>query len=866
MADTNYNVNIQVSDNGTADNVRKSIKDLNSTVKDLSSQSASSTSDVGSFSKSLSDLSVNTSGARREFIVLAHELSQGNFTRFGQSLLVMAERMDALALLVSPVGIGIAALAGGVALMAVAATKGAAEQNKLNAELALTANFAGTTSGNLREMTGEIGAATNNFTGAKEAVNQLTIAGRFTVDQIHLIATAAANMSRITGEHIDKIVGDYIKLADSPTKAAAELNKQYNFLTVALYDQIAALEKAGKSSDASALAMDALAKRQTEATAQIKDNMGTLQRAAAASAEAFHHWWDEVLGIGRKSDANSALADLDKQIEFAKKQVSSAQAMGNSGKAEQNNVEMLMAQRQELMKMKEAVDDNAAAQGRLTQANQKAVEGENYLNTHAKEYTSKIQQRREELEKLVQAAKDAGKSQAEIDKITAGFNANNKDTIGRKATNDDLSTKIETIRGNIEAERITLKSALDTLQADYAKGNLTYAEYVSKKETAQADELQKELEYTEKMEALSKSKVDKSGVEAQRYLNQENDLRAKIKGVHDQANADLAVYEKHAAELIDSIQKTADRFNRDNEVNGHKGLGQYFMTSDEQKFAEQRTRILDEYARLEQQLGLDLKQNKISADDYTKALTDLNDKRYEALDTLQNTEALEKKFQSSFTAGWKQAFRQYVEDSNNTFKMAQDAFTSLASNMEDALTKFATTGKLSFSDFARSVLADLARIAAKAATSGIMKLIGGALGVDTGGAMSGGASTTIAGDVLVAAANGAVIEGGVRKFASGGVVTSPTAFPMVGGSGLMGEAGPEAIMPLSRDASGRLGVVTAGGGSGGLNIGSIVINVQGGNTNEETAATIKKEMLVTMQQIADGRIANAKRSGGLLTT
>lgn len=56
-------------------------------------------------------------------------------------------------------------------------------------------------------------------------------------------------------------------------------------------------------------------------------------------------------------------------------------------------------------------------------------------------------------------------------------------------------------------------------------------------------------------------------------------------------------------------------------------------------------------------------------------------------------------------------------------------------------------------------------------------------------------------------------QGRVMPFAKGGVVSSPTSFPMRGGTGLMGEAGPEAIMPLSRGADGRLGVRTQGGGA-----------------------------------------------------
>ena len=57
---------------------------------------------------------------------------------------------------------------------------------------------------------------------------------------------------------------------------------------------------------------------------------------------------------------------------------------------------------------------------------------------------------------------------------------------------------------------------------------------------------------------------------------------------------------------------------------------------------------------------------------------------------------------------------------------------------------------------------------------------------------------------------GAFVQGRVTPFAKGGVVGAPTTFPMRGGAGLMGEAGPEAIMPLARGADGRLGVRTEG--------------------------------------------------------
>lgn len=78
------------------------------------------------------------------------------------------------------------------------------------------------------------------------------------------------------------------------------------------------------------------------------------------------------------------------------------------------------------------------------------------------------------------------------------------------------------------------------------------------------------------------------------------------------------------------------------------------------------------------------------------------------------------------------------------------------------------------------------------------------------GTMLGGGLQSMLGGLLPFA-DGAPFSGGrVRAFANGGIVDGPTQFPMRGGTGLMGEAGPEAIMPLTRGSDGKLGVRSQG--------------------------------------------------------
>ena len=79
-----------------------------------------------------------------------------------------------------------------------------------------------------------------------------------------------------------------------------------------------------------------------------------------------------------------------------------------------------------------------------------------------------------------------------------------------------------------------------------------------------------------------------------------------------------------------------------------------------------------------------------------------------------------------------------------------------------------------------------------------------------GGLISQGVGSLVQG-ILPFAAGAPFSQGRVMPFANGGVVSGPVSFPMRGGMGLMGEAGPEAIMPLTRGSDGKLGVRAAGG-------------------------------------------------------
>lgn len=110
-------------------------------------------------------------------------------------------------------------------------------------------------------------------------------------------------------------------------------------------------------------------------------------------------------------------------------------------------------------------------------------------------------------------------------------------------------------------------------------------------------------------------------------------------------------------------------------------------------------------------------------------------------------------------------------------------------------------------------------------------------------------------------ANGNVFEAGhVQAFAAGGIVSSATMFPMKGGMGVMGEAGPEAIMPLTR-VGGKLGVAASGGG--GVTVKNEVHNYSGAPVTQSESRGPNGETIIRTivgKQLADGSHDGAMRS------
>jgi lambda family phage tail tape measure protein len=225
--------------------------------------------------------------------------------------------------------------------------------------------------------------------------------------------------------------------------------------------------------------------------------------------------------------------------------------------------------------------------------------------------------------------------------------------------------------------------------------------------------------------------------------------------------------------------------------------------------------------------------------------------------------------------GANDAFDEYAKKSGTVAEQSKAMFTSAFKSMDDAVLAFATTGKFNFSDFAKSVLKDMAMLAAKTAASSalssLLSFAGSALSSLWPG--TGGAASTAVGPGGYTNAVKPPIDfkySPSSTFANGGaftnsVATGPTLAPMA----LFGEAGPEAIMPLSRGSDGSLGVRALGGGQQGSTSSNQVviqqtINVADGQGagGDMSSQNVAKAYAGSARQGAAEQIARDLKPGG----
>lgn len=338
----------------------------------------------------------------------------------------------------------------------------------------------------------------------------------------------------------------------------------------------------------------------------------------------------------------------------------------------------------------------------------------------------------------------------------------------------------------------------------------------------------------------------KKAKEAKDKTQQIKDGLAASKEALDQAKAELAILRE--TDPIKKIQLEYEERRRVVTAEAARELGK--ALSVEQEANIQRARNIEL-----QKLGIE--ESNALKDKYKE----LGDAAYEAaLKTATWSTAAETA--NTAMVGFKDGMSSYLESigtlGEGISNLTQNAFKGL----EDAIVSLTMTGSFNFREMALSIVEEATRMVTRLM---IIAPIIQAITSMFGGGFLSGTNALSSGKLFsggIFAKGGAFNQFGLVPFAAGGVVNRPTIFPFANGGagrlGLMGEAGPEAIMPLKRGADGKLGVSGGGGNT------SVVVNVDAKGTqvqgNNNQGEALGRAISVAVQQ----ELIKQRRPGGLL--
>lgn len=276
----------------------------------------------------------------------------------------------ALVSTINPLTLAIASVTAAVGAMVIAAVQGAAETYEYEKAIVLTGNSAGVTSDQLAAMARQIDGVSGTQRQAAAALAEVTAAGKFTADQIELIATTAVVMENSIGRAVSATVDEFKRLADEPAEASAKLNEQYNYLTLAVYEQIAALEAQGDQAGAAQLAMEALAEAMQGRAADIAGNLGLIESAWQGIKNVATEAWDAMLDIGRADTLEDKLAAVARQRQAAMYGVRGDRVSSTIDPALEAR---LQAEEQGLREQIRLRDEQARQEGEAAAANREAI-------------------------------------------------------------------------------------------------------------------------------------------------------------------------------------------------------------------------------------------------------------------------------------------------------------------------------------------------------------------------------------------------------------------------------------------------------------------------------------------------------------
>lgn len=659
---------------------------------------------------------------------------------------------------------------------------------------------------------------------------QLNDTGKYTADQMTKIAKSILAMGD-AGLDTKAALADFSRLANDPIKALASLNQQYGFVDEAMMKHLITLEKTkGKTAaanEAITLFADTMEDRSNKIV-EATDNIGQAWNGLKAfSSDIFGQIGVTVRAWGNQVIEVFKLLSTSFEALFVKMKEVSLEIMGGMITGFTDIANKLPGGETLIKSMgfdglAESVAKNReAASKEYTQLTAE-------YNKHIANLSKSQWQWEEEAKNGPGGVKGTGsvdrQTKDAVSKLAQDSAKNSKEA---KATLEAGDRTLE----NYRAQARTLTETLETLRQTgetHAK-NTEFSKQQSR--FAELDEAAKTRALTAQEKSLLSSR--EAILNAAKMVDQKNkevEAQQKINGLAQQANK----YVTQMSEKTDALRDSA-------------GLS-----------SRQTQRMMEE-AQLRQ--GWLNGGGKLDDAGYKKELA-----------ALRKYYAEEDKLRGDWKAGAVSGWNEYLDAATNTYDAVKNVASSTLTGLSNMLTELMTTGTASVKEFGKSMLKMILEITNQLIVAyTVQAAMGWISGGSKGGSTPGGSYANAAAGLTFNAKGGVYDSPGLSKYVNG-VYDSPQYFTFQGASkfakgGVFAEAGAEAIMPLTRDSAGRLGVRAQGSGGMAPVINTTVNVDAGGSATVQSSSSgdaMGRALADEMQNAALQVIQKHLKPGGMI--
>ena len=605
---------------------------------------------------------------------------------------------------------------------------------------------------------------------------KLNDTGKYTADQMTKIAKSILAMGD-AGLDTKAALADFSRLANDPIKALASLNQQYGFVDEAMMKHIITLEKTkGKTAaanEAITLFADTMEDRSNKIV-EATDNIGQAWNGLKAfSSNIFGQIGITVRAWGNQVIEVFKLLSTSFEALFVKMKEVSLEIIGGMITGFTDIANKLPGGEALIKSM--GFDGLAES---VAESRKAASKEYTQLTAEYNKHIANLSKSQWQWEEEAKNGPGGGvKGTGSVDRQTKDAVSklaqdSAKKTKEAKATLDAGDRTLE----NYRAQARTLTETLETLRktGETQVRNTEFSKQQSR--FAELDEAAKTRALTAQEKSLLSSR--EAILNAAKMVDQKNkevEAQQKINGLAQQAN-------KYVTQMSEKTEA----------LRGSAGLS-----------SRQSQRMMEE-AQLRQ--GWLNGGGKLEDAGYAKELA-----------ALRNYYAEEDKLRGDWKAGAVAGWNEYLDAATNTYDAVKNVASSTLTGLSDMLTELMTTGTASVKEFGKSMLKMILQITNQLIVAyTVQAAMGWINGGSKGGSTPGGSYANAAAGLTFNAKGGVYDSPGLSKYVNG-VYDSPQYFTFQGASkfakgGVFAEAGAEAIMPLTRDSAGRLGVRAQGGG------------------------------------------------------